>query len=162
MINRPSTQPAAAAETPAKTLEKAYVKQLLGIMAELSSIMEEETPIIEARQFSKDSEFLKRKQELTLDYQSVMNVMIENQDLLKSLSKDETAQLRTAGQKLDMITEKNANALRAAHHSTEHLLKVVISEIRRDMHKASGYSGRGTMALAEAATARPVSINQRV
>ncbi len=138
---------------------KEFVNKLLGIMTELGQVMEEEMPLIEARHYSKQDPFIRRKQELTLDYQSAMNMLAQHHALL---GKDDVAALRSTGKKLDDTTQKNATALRFAHHATENLLKVVIHEIRKDLHKESGYSGRGIMTLAEAQQARPISINQRV
>lgn len=141
---------------------KELAKRILLIIAELSKVMEEETPILLARDYSKQDNYLRRKQELTLDYQSALKVLIENKTLFACLSKEDVLQLRTEGKKLDELTAKNADALRVAHHANEHFLKVVINEMRRDLHKESGYSGRGVLALAEASKARPVSFNQRI
>jgi hypothetical protein len=157
------TDPQSPVSTPLQAdSAKSLADKLLAIIEELSHVMEEETPVILARDYSHQDLFIKRKQELTMDYQSVMKVFSEKQSLLSNLDKDRISQLRSSGQKLDGLTAKNADALRLAHHASEHLLKVVINEIRKDLHKASGYSGRGVMALAEAQQARPVSINQRV
>lgn len=156
------SQPAAPSTAAPADSAKELINRLLGIMTELSEVMEEETPIIQARNYSNQDIFIRRKHELTQDYQSMMQLFAQNQNLLGSLSKDDVAQLRSSGKKLDEVTEKNANALRFAHHASEHLLKVVINEIRKDLHKESGYSGRGVMALAEAHQARPISVSQRI
>lgn len=141
---------------------KELTNRLLGIMTELCQVMEEETPIIEARNYNNQEVFIRRKQELTLDYQSMMKMFAQNQSLKESLSKDDVIQLRSSGKKLDELAQKNAAALRYAHHASENLLRVVINEIRKDLHKESGYSGRGVMAMAEADRARPISVNQKV
>lgn len=155
------TTPPAPIATPAVNA-KELTNRLLGLMTELSEVMDEETPIIQARDYSRQDIYIRRKHELTLDYQSMMNLLAQNQNLLGSLSKDDVTQLRVSGKKLEEATEKNASALRFAHHASEHLLKVVINEIRKDLHKESGYSGRGVMALAEAQQARPISVSQRI
>jgi flagellar biosynthesis/type III secretory pathway chaperone len=162
--NTSATVPAGAAATaaPSPTPAKDLVNKLLGIMTELTEVMEEEMPIIQSRNFSKIDHFIRRKQELTLDYQSMMKVFTENKPLITSLGQEYMTQLRDSGKKLDEVTQKNATALKYAHNATEHLLKVVINEIRKDLHKESGYSGRGLLALAESHQARPISVNQRV
>ncbi|MBY0428379.1 MAG: hypothetical protein K2Q32_04080 [Alphaproteobacteria bacterium] len=154
--------PAAVAATAATPNAKDLMNRLLSTMDALSQVIEEETPIIEAREYNKQDVFIRRKQELTLDYQSMLNVLSQNQSLLTSLSKDDIAQLRSSGKKLDELAHKNATIIRSAHHASEQVLKIVINEIRKDLHKESGYSGRGVMAMAEAHKARPISINQRV
>lgn len=160
----PQSQPIVPPPSPAApaTSPKELMNRLLGIMDELSQVMIEEIPIIVARNYTNQDNFIKRKQDLTLDYQSMIKVLAQNQALLGGLSKDDVTRLRESGKKLDEVTEKNATALRSAHHATEHLLKVVINEIRKDLHKESGYSGRGIMTLAESQHARPISVNQRV
>ncbi len=160
--SQPIVPPPSAAPAIPEASARELMNRLLSIMDELIQVMTEETPIIASHNYTNQDSFLKRKQELTLDYQSVMKVLAQNQTLLGSLSKDDITRLRESGKKLDDVTEKNATTLRLAHHATEHLLKVVINEIRKDLHKESGYSGRGIMAMAEAQCARPISINQRV
>lgn len=164
MMQTATQQPAPPPMPVAVTIAaaKELAKRILMIIAELSKVMEEETPILLARDYSKQDNYLRRKQELTLDYQSALKVLVENKTLFACLSKEDVQQLRTEGKKLDALTEKNADALRFAHHANEHFLKVVINEMRRDLHKESGYSQRGVLALAEASKARPVSFNQRV
>lgn len=158
-----SNSPAQPQNVPQATSSaQEMVHRLLGIMNELTQIMVDEIPMIEQPGLSKRNFLLERKQELTLDYQSVMKVFSENQDLLKGLSQENVSQLRSSGKKLDEVTEKNAKALRFAHHANEHLLKVVINQIRKDMYKESGYSGRGVLALAESHQARPISVNQKI
>lgn len=159
---QPNPIAAAVAATAPASNTKELMNRLLSVMTELSQVMEEELPIIEARNYDNQDIFIRRKQELTLDYQSMIKVLAENKPLLTSLSQDDVSQLRSSGKKLDEVTQKNAAALRFAHHASEHLLKAVINEIRKDLHKESGYSGRGVMAMAEAQKARPISVNQRV
>lgn len=154
--------PAAAMAAIQATGAKDLVDKLVMLMGELSQVMVDEMPIIQARDFTNQEHLMRRKQELTMDYQSTLKVFEQNKNLLSLLSKEDVMRLRESGKKLDDVTEKNAIALRVAHHATEHLLKVVISEIRKDLHKESGYSGRGVMALAESHQARPISFNQRV
>ncbi len=157
-----ATQPAAAMAATQATGAKDLVNKLLTLMGELSQVMLDEMPIIESRDYTNKEHLMRRKQELTMDYQSTLKVFEQNQSLLTQLSKEDIAKLRESGKILDDVTEKNAIALRVAHHATEHLLRVVINEIRKDLHKESGYSGRGVMALAESHHARPISINQRI
>ncbi|MDX1922762.1 MAG: hypothetical protein SFW65_06510 [Alphaproteobacteria bacterium] len=160
-IQQPDPPPQPAATMPIAAARE-LAKKLFNIINELSNVMEEETPILLARDYSKQELYLRRKQELTMDYQSTMKVFIENKVLLESLPKEESLQLRSSGKKLEEVTQKNADALRFAHHANEHFLKYIINDIRKDLHKESGYSVRGVLALAEAQRSRPVSVNQRI
>ncbi len=165
MMQQTTQQPASPPELAATmsiAAARELAKKLFNIIHELSNVMEEETPILLARDYSKQEVYLHRKQELTMDYQSTMKVFAENKALLECLPKEEALQLRTSGKKLDEVTQKNADALRFAHHANEHFLKYIINDIRKDLHKESGYSVRGVLALAEAQKSRPVSINQRI
>jgi flagellar biosynthesis/type III secretory pathway chaperone len=136
-------------------------QKLMGIAQELTRIMEEETPLIAAGHFARQSELVKRKQELTLDYQAILKCFTENPASLSSLNDAQKKSLRATGQELDAATRKNGEALKSAYQVGERLMQAVMEEIRRDMLQDGGYSKRGVMAGYESHKAKPVSFNER-
>lgn len=137
-------------------------QKLLGIVEELTKVMEAETPLIREREYDRQAPLVKRKQELSLDYQAALKTLAENPSLLSGMSVEQKALLKSSGRKLDEVSRENAEAIRLAHIATERLLSVIMNEIRRDMHAEGGYSQRGMLAAAESAKARPMAYNQRV
>lgn len=156
-----STPPAAKAPVPSTTLPP-MAQRIFAIVDELIKVIEAETPHIRTRNYSAQAPLLKRKQELTLDYQSALAAVGENPALLSGLGAEHKAALKSAGKKLDDVSRDNAEALRLAHASTERLLSVIMNEVRKEIHNQGGYSQRGMLSAAESARARPVAYNQRV
>lgn len=135
---------------------------LMAIVSELTAVMEMEIPLIKERDYAKQGLLIRRKQELTQDYQNAMKAIADNPSLLAGLTPQQKATLKESGKKLDEVSQRNAEAIRLAHIATEHFLKAIMEEVRKDMHRNSGYSGRGMLAMAEAVRAQPVAINQRI
>lgn len=137
-------------------------QQIMEVVNQLIELLEEETPLIQKRQFQKHDSLLKRKQVLATDYQALLNALVENQSAMKALDSSARNQLHKAGEKLETLARQNAESLRIAHSSTERLLRSVMEEVRRNIQKGSTYCGNGGLMAAQAAKSRPVAYNQRV
>ena len=136
--------------------------KLMVIIDELTRILEEETPMIQARDFSRHSELLRRKQELTLDYQASLKVIAENPAALEGLSTAERSIIRGAGERLDQVSRRNAEVLNFAAKSSERLMHAIMDEVRRALQNEGGYARNGLLALQQSAKAQPVAFNERV
>lgn len=136
--------------------------KLMVIIDELTKVFAEENMLLDQRDFSRQVDFSRRKDHLSTAYQAALKELHDHETLKASLSEEERIALRGAGAALDKMAEYNAQALRMAHKATERLLHVVMDEVRREVHRESGYSIRGHLAAAESARSRPVAFNQRV
>lgn len=136
--------------------------KLMVIIDELTKLMEEETPLIEARDFTRHVELLRRKQELTLDYQAALKVIAENPATLEGLSQTERGIMRGAGERLDHVTRRNAEVLNFAARASERLMHAIMEEVRRELQSEGGYASNGLLTLQQASKAKPVAFNERV
>src|ERR1043166_9743292 len=136
--------------------------KLMVIIDELTRILEEETPMIQARDFSRHSELLRRKQELTPDYQASLKVIAENPAALEGLSTAERSIIRGAGERLDQVSRRNAEVLNFAAKSSERLMHAIMDEVRRALQNEGGYARKGLLVLQQSAKAQPVAFNESV
>jgi flagellar biosynthesis/type III secretory pathway chaperone len=136
--------------------------KIMGIIAELDSVLETEIGLLEKFQYTKHPELLRRKQELTLHYQNSLKDLSSLPEKKTILTDDVKARLTEAGKRLETTTRRNADAIRAAQYSTEHLLDSVMKEIKKEISRESGYSKGAVLTTEERAPTRPVALNQRI
>jgi hypothetical protein len=136
--------------------------KIMGIIAELDSVLETEIGLLEKFEYTKHPDLLRRKQELTLHYHSSLKALSELPEKKTVLTDDLRARLTEAGHRLETTTRRNADAIRAAQFSTEHLLDSVMKEIKKELNRESGYSKGAVLTEAEKPSTRPVALNQKV
>lgn len=134
-------------------------QKLMHIMDELTQLMEAEIPLIEKCNYDAQNLLIKRKHELTLDYNATLQSLAQATDKLDAGAR---AALKSKGKALDALAHRNAEAIRLAHSATDRLLQVMMHEIRKDLGRNSGYSAHGNIAAAEKATSQPVACNRSV
>jgi hypothetical protein len=136
--------------------------KIMAIIAELDSVLETEIGLLEKFQYTRHPELLRRKQELTLHYQGSLKELSNLPEKKAVLTDEVKAKLTEAGKRLEITTRKNAEAIRAAQYSTEHLLDSVMKEIKKEINRESGYSKGAVLSTEERPSSRPVALNQRV
>lgn len=139
-----------------------FAQKTLALMVEMIALLDVENPLLEKRDFSRLADITRRKEQLHFEYQTALRSLAESAHLRASLTSAERTELREASVKLDGLARRNAETLFHAHNATERLLDVVMNEIRKNVQKEAGYSGRGHFVSAEMGRTRPVAFNQRV
>jgi hypothetical protein len=134
-------------------------RKLMGIMEELTELMTQEIPMIKDHRYEQHAEMLRRKQELTLDYQATLKSLAESG---KDVNEAEKNLLKQKGKELEALARENAAAIQMAHNATERLLQVMMDEVRKDLMKNSGYSQQGHLSMKETDKSQPVACNQSV
>lgn len=148
--------PQPQAQTPPSLSQK-----LIFIVSDLTTVLEEETGLVEKRHYASYAELLRRKQELTLSYQHSLKAFGEGTPK-DSLSAEERDRLINAGKKLEAVTQRNAEVLRIAEASSARLMHGMMEEIRKEVQKESNYSRQAVLSAAEKGAMRPIAVNRRV
>lgn len=133
-------------------------RQLMQLMDEMTVLLEHEIELVRRHATAELTAVLRRKQELTMDYEAALKSLADN---YKSMPADERAQLKVKGKAMDEAARRNAEVVATAHNATERLLQVVMNEIRQDLMKNSGYAPSGYLAMASKSVSQPVAISQK-
>lgn len=147
------------AQTPApKAALPHLTRQLMQIMDEMTALLEHEIELVRQHATAELAGVLRRKQELTMDYEAALKCLAEN---YKSMPEGEKTELKAKGKTMDATARRNAEVVATAHHATERLLQVVMDEIRKDLMKNSGYAPSGYLAMASKPVSQPVAISHK-
>lgn len=99
---------------------------------EMSELMEAEIDLLGRRQTSEYGAFVKRKQQMLVDYQGAVKALLGERSAFDELPAGQRAQLRAAGSRLDAIARTNAEKLSVTAAATHKVLQVVIDAARKD------------------------------
>lgn len=139
------------------------VRAIVGLMDELSQIMQGEAELLDQHNYVEHKELLKRKQRLTLEYRTTMKTFISQPDLLKAMPSEVRAAVRESAQKLSDITERNARTLRAAVVAVQKMLQSVMKIIKSEVLPNPSYRNHKTQHLnlgTYSPTCKPVAISR--
>jgi flagellar biosynthesis/type III secretory pathway chaperone len=139
-----------------------HAAKILTLMDGLASALEDEITLLEKHEYSRHGEILKRKQELTLNYQASLKAIAENPEKATLLSPEERATLQSKGKILEAVTQRNAKAIRIAQAVSERLLGSMMNEVRKEVHKESSYSSSAVLTARQKEVMRPVAYSKRV
>lgn len=142
--NKRYVKPAGKNLAPATTA----VTALLGLMEELSRIMNEEADLVNNRRQKEHAGLLKRKQRLTIDYRAGMKSVAAQPELLKELPEEIRRALRASAQKLADATDRNAKMLRTAVMATQRLIQNIVSIVKKEALTKPGYKDPRTAHMA--------------
>lgn len=117
-------------ETTTSVRQKA--DQVIRLGTEMGELMESEMSLVSHRQTMEYSQFVKRKQQLLLDYQGAVKALLGERNAFDELPAGQRAQLRAAGSRLDAIARANAEKLSVTAAATHKVLQVIIDAARRD------------------------------
>ena len=154
MPHEPATSPApvnSAAEA------DALVVQLLGLIAELADVLQQETEHVRAGRVSAASAFAKPKSDLSRRY--VAGTLRLKASKLQLVAADRRAALQERHEALRTLLKTNMTVLATAHAVSEGIVRGVSNEItRRSLPHTYGASGR-TNAPSRAAAA-PIAVSR--
>lgn len=122
--------PSHTANTPSNVRQKA--DQVIRLGDEMGALLESELDLIGKRQTIEYGQFVKRKQQLLLDYQGAVKALLGERTSFDELPAGQRAQLRAAGSRLDAIARMNAEKLSVTAAATHKVLQVIIDAARRD------------------------------
>lgn len=141
----------------------AALTHLIGVIDELSLLLEDEVSLIERRDRADYAELLRRKQRLTLDYTADIKSLATQTGLIESLPEETRNALRHAGKKLEAAVERNARALQVAMIATQKLVQGIIGAVREETQKPLTYANPKTVTQgAYSPVAEPVAVNRTI
>ena len=129
----PNTKPGATPATPEEEL------QLLRLMGDLVSLLEQEITVVEQRLTEELPDIVARKQRLLVDYQSELKAATTNPEWLAKLPAPQKSLLRKMGEALRDVSERNARVLKAAATATQRLLHGIMTTVRDEKCARAGY-----------------------
>jgi hypothetical protein len=150
--------PAITAPTPTDT----FAQMLMGLMQRLTLALEDEIIMVEKRDFRNQTEVLRRKQELTLHYQTALKSLADSPEKAKMISAKDKEDLHAYGKILEAVTQRNAKALRIAQLTSERLLSTMMNEVRKELHREGGYASNAILTAAQKDCSRPVAYSSRI
>lgn len=113
--------------------------QLLRLMQELVSVMEQEISVVEDRLQAELPDLVARKQRLLADYQAEFKAATAQPEWLRRLPDGQKHQLKSMGQQLEETGKRNARAVKAAAQATQRFLQGVMATVRDEKCARQGY-----------------------
>ena len=113
--------------------------QLLRLMNDLVSIMEQEITVVEERLNDQLPELVSRKQRLLVDYQAEFKAATARPEWLAQLPTTQKTMLQKAGLVLQEVSERNGRIVKAAMVGTQRLLQGIMSSVRDEKCARAGY-----------------------
>lgn len=99
---------------------------------EMVLLLEQEIDFAGRRSSADYGTFIKRKQQLLLDYQGAVKALLAERQAFDELPAGQRAQLRAAGSRLDAVARQNAEKLSVTAAATHKVLQVIIDAARKD------------------------------
>jgi len=107
-------------------------ERVLRLCDEMNRLLDDEMDLLTTRANADYGNFIKKKQQLLLDYQGAVKSLLSRKEEFSLLSPPLRAQLRTAGSKLDTIARQNSEKLSVTAAATHKVLQVIIDAVRRE------------------------------
>ena len=121
----------------------ALVAQLMGVMAELADVLQQETEHVRAGRVSAASGFAEPKSDLSRRYVAGTIRLKASKPQLAQLARDRLAALQQRHESLRTLLQTNLTVLATAHAVSEGIVRGVSNEIgRRSTPQTYGASGR--------------------
>jgi len=142
---------------------EAFAKATVNIMNELVALMAMEIDMVSERKNSEHKDLLERKQRLTMDYRANIKVIAAEPALIARLSERHRAELKTAGQKLADVADRNAKFLRGAITATQRLIQTIVSIVKQQVLPKNTYSNPADIQASmggHSPTCKPVAFNR--
>ncbi len=130
---------------PVKTAAEAdaLIAQVMGVMAELADVVQQETALVRAGRVSAASRFAEPKGDLSRRYVAGTIRLKANKPQLAHVARDRLAALQQRHESLRMLLQTNLTVLATAHAVSEGIVRGVSNEIgRRSTPQTYGASGR--------------------
>jgi flagellar biosynthesis/type III secretory pathway chaperone len=146
---------------PAKTVAEAdaLVTQLMGLMAELSEVVAQETELARAGRVSAATAFAEPKSDLSRRYVAGTLRLRASKPHLAQIAPDRRAALQERHEALRALLKTNMTVLATAHAVSEGIVRGVSNEItRRSVPHTYGASGRTNVPSRSAAA--PIAVSR--
>ena len=130
---------------PVKTAAEAdaLIAQVMGVMAELADVVQQETALVRAGRVSAASRFAEPKGDLSRRYVAGTIRLKASKPQLAHVARDRLATLQQRHESLRMLLQTNLTVLATAHAVSEGIVRGVSNEIgRRSSPQTYGASGR--------------------
>ena len=130
---------------PAKTAAEAdaLVAQLMGVMAELAEVVQQETELVRAGRVSAATTFAESKSDLSRRYVASTLRLRASKPQLAQIAPDRRAALQQRHDALRALLKTNMTVLATAHAVSEGIVRGVSNEItRRSVPHTYGATGR--------------------
>ena len=145
---------------PVKTAAEAdaLIAQVMGVMAELADVVQQETALVRAGRVSAASRFAEPKGDLSRRYVAGTIRLKASKPQLAHVARDRLATLQQRHESLRMLLQTNLTVLATAHAVSEGIVRGVSNEIgRRSTPQTYGASGRANAPTRGAAVPLAVS-----
>lgn len=156
MPQQPMTSPApvtSAAEA------QALITQVMGVMEELTGVVEQETELVRAGRLGAASAFAEPKSDLSRRYVAGTMRLQASKPQLTHIAADKLATLQQRHETLRALLKTNLTVLATAHAVAEGIVRGVSNEIaRRSTPQTYGASGRANAPSRNAAA--PIAVSR--
>lgn len=119
-------------QTKPETSVRAKADQVIRLGEEMGELLETEIDMMGRRQTAEYGQFIKRKQQLLLDYQGAVRALLGERAAFDELPAGQRAQLRATGSRLDAMARTNAEKLSVTAAATSKVLQVIIDAARKE------------------------------
>ena len=121
----------------------ALIAQVMGVMAELADVVQQETALVRAGRVSAASRFAEPKGDLSRRYVAGTIRLKASKPQLARVARDRLATLQQRHESLRLLLQTNLTVLATAHAVSEGIVRGVSNEIgRRSTPQTYGASGR--------------------
>lgn len=119
-------------QTKPETSVRTKADQVIRLGEEMGELLESEIEMMGRRQTVEYGQFIKRKQQLLLDYQGAVRALLGERSAFDELPAGQRAQLRATGSRLDAMARTNAEKLSVTAAATSKVLQVIIDAARKE------------------------------
>ena len=110
---------------------RATLEAFVETMSALMAVLGEETELLKEKRLKDMRTIQNRKSQLSREYAQHQETVYRNPALLRTLSEGERSDLRALYKRVRTILSDNMLALRAAHDSTDRVIKVFVETVRK-------------------------------
>ena len=124
----------------------ALISQVMGVMAELAYVVQQETALVRAGRVSAASKFAEPKSDLSRRYVAGTIQLKASKPQLAHIARDRLAALQQRHESLRTLLQTNLTVLATAHAVSESVVRGVSNEIgRRSTPQTYGATGRANV-----------------
>ena len=146
MSNTPNNSLMSPAPVKTAAEADALISEVMGVMAELAEVVQQETALVRAGRVSAASRFSEPKGDLSRRYVAGTIQLKASKPQLAQVARDRLAALQQRHESLRTLLQTNLTVLATAHAVSEGVVRGVSNEIgRRSTPQTYGASGRANV-----------------
>lgn len=137
----------------------------VALMEEMARVLISEIDVVTHRRMSEHPALLKYKQRLAVDYRANMKSLAAQPDVLKKLSEEAKAAVKTMAKRLSDAANANARALRASIDAARKLIHNIMAMVRQEALPRQTYKNhkKAHLELGKySPTCRPIAVSRTV